>query len=101
RCVVVHASPAVLAPRLIGAVGEPRRRFEEDALRIVRAIRFAATLGWTIEPATLSALGETAPLVGHLSGERIAMELDRLLATERPSVGLRLLADTGVLATIS
>jgi tRNA nucleotidyltransferase/poly(A) polymerase/sugar phosphate isomerase/epimerase len=86
---------------LIRAVGEPRKRFEEDALRIVRAIRFAATLGWTIEPETLAAIRETASLVAHLSGERIAMELDKLLAAERPSVGLRLLADTGVLAAIS
>ncbi|HET7029020.1 MAG TPA: HD domain-containing protein [Candidatus Limnocylindrales bacterium] len=85
----------------IRAVGEPRRRFEEDALRIVRAIRFAATLGWTIEPATLEAIRVTAPLVAHLSGERIATELGRILAAERPSVGLRLLEETGVLAAIS
>jgi len=101
RLVDPFGGSADIAAGRIRAVGEPRRRFEEDALRIVRAIRFAATLGWAIEPATLSALGETAPLVAHLSGERIAMELERLLAAERPSVGLRLLADTGVLATIS
>jgi tRNA nucleotidyltransferase (CCA-adding enzyme) len=86
---------------VIRAVGDPRARFEEDALRIVRAIRFATTLGWTIEPATLAAIHATAPLVAHLSGERIATELEKILAAERPSVGLRLLADTGVLATIS
>jgi putative nucleotidyltransferase with HDIG domain len=86
---------------LIRAVGEPRQRFEEDALRIVRAIRFATTLGFTIEPATLAAIRDTAPLVAHLSGERIAAELAKILAAERPSVGLRLLADTGVLAAIS
>ncbi len=92
---------ADIAAGVIRAVGEPRLRFEEDALRIVRAIRFAATSGWTIEPATLAAIRETAPLVGHLSGERIAMELERILAAEHPSVGLLLLADTGVLAAIS
>src|SRR5439155_8541251 len=59
-----------IAANLIRAVGEPRRRFEEDALRIVRAIRFAATLGWTIEPMTLAAIRETAPLAAHPSGER-------------------------------
>ena len=85
----------------IRAVGDPATRFEEDALRIVRAIRFAATLGWTIEPATLAALRATATLVGHLSGERIAMELEKVLAADRPSVGLRILAETGVLAAIS
>jgi tRNA nucleotidyltransferase (CCA-adding enzyme) len=92
---------ADIAANLIRAVGEPHRRFEEDALRIVRAIRFAATLGWTIEPTTLAAIRETAPLVAHLSGERIASELMRILAAERPSIGLRLLADTGVLTAIS
>ena len=86
---------------IIRAVGDARRRFEEDALRIVRAIRFAVTLGWTIEPATLAAIRETAPLVAHLSGERIAAELVRILGAERPSIGLRLLADTGVLGAIS
>jgi tRNA nucleotidyltransferase (CCA-adding enzyme) len=87
--------------RLIRAVGDPRLRFEEDALRIVRAIRFATTLGFTIEPATLDAIRSTAPLVAHLSGERITVELIRILAADRPSVGLRLLAHTGVLAAIS
>ncbi|HEX2754189.1 MAG TPA: TIM barrel protein [Candidatus Limnocylindrales bacterium] len=92
---------ADIAAGRIRAVGEPRKRFEEDALRIIRAIRFAATLGWTIEPETLAAIHVTAPLVAHLSGERIAMELEKLLAADRPSVGLRLLADTGVLDAIS
>ncbi|HET7474324.1 MAG TPA: HD domain-containing protein [Candidatus Limnocylindrales bacterium] len=87
--------------RTIRAVGEPRARFEEDALRILRAIRFAAQLGWTIEPATLEAIRETAPLVVHLSGERIAAELGKILAVDRPSAGLRLLADTGALEAIS
>ena len=85
----------------IRAVGEPRKRFEEDALRIIRAIRFAAVLGWSIEPATLAAIRATAPLVAHLSGERIATELGKILAAERPSVGLALLESTGVLAAIS
>lgn len=96
-----YAGLADIAAGVIRAVGNPRQRFEEDALRIVRAIRFAATLGWTIEPATLAAIRETAPLVGHLSGERIATELDKLLGAERPSIGLRLLQETGVLAAIS
>ena len=87
--------------RQIRAVGDAVTRFREDALRIVRAIRFAATLGWEIEAETRRALDETAELVGHLSGERIAMELDRLLAVERPSVGLRLLEASGVLGAIS
>jgi tRNA nucleotidyltransferase (CCA-adding enzyme) len=87
--------------RLIRAVGGPSERFEEDALRMVRAVRLAATLDFAIEPGTLAAIVEHAPLVGHLSGERIAAELVKLLAAERPSVGLRLLADTGILEQVS
>ncbi len=101
RVVDPFGGRADIAAGRIRAVGEPRERFEEDALRIVRAIRFAATLGWTIDPETLAAIHATAPLVAHLSGERLAMELEKLLAAERPSVGLRPLADSGVLAQIS
>jgi tRNA nucleotidyltransferase/poly(A) polymerase len=101
RLVDLHGGWADIEARLIRAVGEPRKRFEEDALRIVRAIRLATTLGFTIESATLEAIRATAPLVGHLSGERIAAELEQILAAGRPSVGLRLLADTGVLGAIS
>ncbi len=101
RLVDLHDGRADLEARLIRAVGEPRLRFEEDALRIVRAIRFATTLEFTIEPATLDAIRAKAPLVAHLSGERVSAELTRILAAERPSIGLRLLADTGVLAAIS
>lgn len=86
---------------LLRAVGDPAARFGEDALRMVRAIRLAATLGFTIEPATLAAIGAGADLVRHLSGERIAAELDKLLGADRPSVGLRLLESTGVLGAIS
>ena len=92
---------ADVARRTLRAVGEPSRRFEEDALRMVRAVRLAATLDFTIEPKTLEGIRAQAPLVGHLSGERIAAELGRLLATPRPSVGLRLLVETGLLGHVS
>jgi tRNA nucleotidyltransferase (CCA-adding enzyme) len=88
------------ARRSLRAVGDPQRRFEEDALRMLRAIRLAATLGFEIEPATLAAITACAPLAAHLSGERIAMELDRILAAPRPSLGLRLMAETGLLAAV-
>jgi tRNA nucleotidyltransferase (CCA-adding enzyme) len=87
--------------RLLRAVGDPRKRFEEDALRMVRAVRLAATLEFAVEPATLAAIGERSELVAHLSGERLGAELTKLLAAPRPSVGLRLMADTGILAQIS
>ncbi|MEO6712856.1 MAG: HD domain-containing protein [Mycobacteriales bacterium] len=87
--------------RLLRAVGEPTRRFEEDALRMIRAVRLAATLDFTIEPATLAAIRGSASLAAHLSGERIAIELERLLTAERPSVGLRLMHETGLLAVVA
>ena len=87
--------------RILRAVGAPGARFEEDALRMVRAVRLAATLEFEIEPATLAALTTHSALVAHLSGERIAAELDKLLAAPSPSVGLRLMSDTGLLAPIS
>ena len=92
---------ADVAGRVIRAVGDPGTRFREDALRMVRAIRLAATLELSVEPATLAALAEHAELVVHLSGERIAAELDKLLTAPKPSVGLRLLQDAGLLGPIS
>jgi tRNA nucleotidyltransferase (CCA-adding enzyme) len=86
---------------VIRAVGEPGLRFREDALRMIRAVRFAATLGFTIEPATLDAIRAESALVGRLSGERIAVELDKMLGADRPSSGLRLLEETGLLRGIS
>ena len=67
---------------------------------MLRAVRLAATLGFEIEPATLAAIASCAPLAAHLSGERVAMELDRILAAARPSVGLRLMASTGLLGAV-
>ncbi len=91
---------ADLAAGLIRAVGDPNERFGEDALRMIRAVRLAAVLEFEIEPATLAAIRARADLVRHLSGERIAAELTKLLAARRPSVGLGLLAETGLLDRI-
>ena len=93
-----HAGRADLDARLLRAVGDPGERFREDALRIVRALRLKATLGFEIEPATLAAVAENAGLVRHLSGERVGAELDKLLAAPQPSVGLAAMAEAGVLA---
>jgi tRNA nucleotidyltransferase (CCA-adding enzyme) len=87
--------------RLLRAVGKADERFAEDALRMIRAVRLAATLDFAIEPETLSAIERHAELTRHLSGERIAAELDKLLVAPRPSVGLRLLADTEILQEVS
>jgi len=96
-----HGGRDDISAGLLRAVGDPKARFEEDALRMVRAVRLAATLGFAIEPATLAGIEANADLVRYLSGERIQTELSKLLAAERPSVGLRLLADTGLLERIS
>jgi tRNA nucleotidyltransferase (CCA-adding enzyme) len=86
--------------RMIRAVGEPAARFREDALRMLRAVRLAASLDWTIDPDTFDAIAANATLAGHVSGERVAAELGKVLAARRPSVGLRLLASTGLLGVL-
>lgn len=68
-----------LARRLIRAVGEPRRRFEEDALRMLRAVRFACRLDFVIEPQTASALATCAPLLDQVAYERVGIELNGIL----------------------
>ena len=90
-----------LGRRLLRAVGDPDRRFGEDALRMARAVRLAATLEFEVEPETYAAIGRNAELARHLSGERVCAELLKLLAATRPSIGLRLMADSGLLAVIA
>ncbi|HEY8657031.1 MAG TPA: HD domain-containing protein [Candidatus Limnocylindria bacterium] len=94
------AGQADLGRRLVRAVGVPGERFREDALRMLRAVRFATTLRMDIEPSTAAAIGEHAGLAAGLSGERIQQELSKILAAERPSVGIRLLSDLGLLAVL-
>ena len=101
RLVDPHGGQADLTSQTLRTVGDPAKRFDEDALRMVRAVRLAAALDFTVHPATLEAIRARSQLVRHLSGERIAMEIAGLLAADRPSVGLRLMADTGLLAAIS
>jgi tRNA nucleotidyltransferase (CCA-adding enzyme) len=83
--------------RLVRAVGQPAARFREDALRMVRAVRLAAVLDLSIDPPTLAAIRDNAALAAHVSGERLAAELGKLLASPTPSIGLRLMAETGLL----
>ena len=83
--------------KFLRAVGDPGARFTEDALRMVRAVRLAAVLELTIAPATLAAIREHAALAAHVSGERVSAELEKLLGSPRPSIGLRHMADTGLL----
>ena len=89
-----------LDARLLRAVGDPDERFKEDALRMLRAVRFATLLDLRIEPKTLEAIRRNAALTASLSGERIQQEMMKMLGAERPSVALQLLSDTGVLEVI-
>jgi tRNA nucleotidyltransferase (CCA-adding enzyme) len=96
-----HGGQGDLEARILRAVGDPELRFREDALRMIRVVRLSATLGFRVEPATLAAIKSNAALVEHLSGERIAAELSKLLAADKPSAGFRLLADTGLLDNLA
>ena len=78
-----------LAAGRIRCVGEPARRFGEDALRILRGLRFAAVLGFAIEPETAAALSAARGDLAAIAPERILTELRKLLGAERPSAVLR------------
>ncbi|WP_273395835.1 CCA tRNA nucleotidyltransferase [Thermophilibacter mediterraneus] len=78
-----------LGARVIRAVGDPRRRFEEDALRVLRAVRFACRLDARIEPRTREALVERAGGLADIARERVGQELDGILATGRVARALR------------
>lgn len=71
--------------------------FEEDPLRLIRAIQFAARFGLTIEPKTLESMKANAGLIKTVSGERISCELVKLMRAPRPSVGFNLMRETGLL----
>jgi tRNA nucleotidyltransferase (CCA-adding enzyme) len=96
-----HGGRDDLQRLLLRAVGDPDRRFGEDALRMVRAVRLAATLEFEIEPETFRAIERNADLAAHLSGERIYAELQKLLSAPSPSIGLRLMADSGLLSVLA
>ena len=91
---------ADLEARLVRAVGDPAERFAEDALRMLRAVRFASVLRMRIEAATADAIQASARLAGALSGERIQQELNKVLLADTPSTGIRLLSDLGLLAVL-
>jgi poly(A) polymerase len=82
---------------LIRAIGEPAARFREDHLRLLRAVRFASRLGFAIEPVTLAAMGELAPLAAQVSPERTRDEISRILTSGSARAGFELLDSTGLL----
>lgn len=89
-----------LQKRLIRAIGNPSERFAEDKLRLLRAIRFATTLGFTIDPGTWSALVEWAPELHAVSAERIREEFCKILLSPNRLLGFDLLNQSGLLRMI-
>jgi len=85
-----------LRRQVIRAIGDPYERFREDKLRLLRAVRFAATFGFDLDPATLDAVRQMAPQITVVSPERISAEMHRLLVSANRVWGVRLLLDTGL-----
>ena len=89
-----------LKNKIIRAVGNPQERFKEDALRLMRAVRFASQLSFTIEDSTWKAMQEDASLLTLISSERIRDELIKILASDYPYEGIMLLKNAGLLQYI-
>lgn len=89
-----------LKAKLVRAIGEPERRFDEDKLRLVRAVRFAARFDYQIEAATLAAIRKLAPRVRQVSAERLRDELTRLLTEGAARRAFELLDETGLLSPL-
>ncbi|NPC69641.1 CCA tRNA nucleotidyltransferase [Corallococcus exiguus] len=86
-----------LPAKLIRCVGSAQERFSEDGLRPLRAVRFAAVLGFTLDPDTRDAIPATLAVFRKVALERVREELLKLLLSPRAEMGLHLLADTGLL----
>jgi poly(A) polymerase len=86
--------------KIIRAVGNPQERFNEDPLRMLRAIRFATTLNFTISRETLTAIIAEKHRFGVLSAERIQQEINKILLAPTPSIGMELLRETSLIAYV-
>lgn len=96
-----HGGLPDLGARVVRTVGDPRERFREDRLRVLRALRFAGRFGFRIDPETWDAAREAAPELPHLSAERVREELLKVLKeVKRPSDSLRLYESSGALAAL-
>jgi len=89
-----------LRSRIVRAIGPPLDRFNEDSLRLLRAIRFATQFEASIEPETFDALRTAAPNLLKVSAERIRDELVKILSSRRPSRGFRLMRDSNTLQVV-
>lgn len=86
--------------KLLRCVGDPQERFREDALRMLRCIRFASTYGLDVEAGTWEALSLRKDLLRHVAMERVRMELERMVAGPSPLRGWNMLLDSGLLACL-
>jgi poly(A) polymerase len=85
-----------LAAGRIRTPGKPEDSFDDDPLRMLRAARFAAQLGFTVAPEVVQAMTDRAPRIAIVSAERVRGELEKLLLAQGPRAGLELLVDTGL-----
>lgn len=86
--------------RLVKTVGDPNKRFSEDALRLLRAVRIATQLAFIIDHDTFLAIKKNSPLIKKISGERIRDEVLKILETDFPADGFYLLRNSGLLEQI-
>jgi poly(A) polymerase len=91
---------ADLAKRIVRTIGDPQARFGEDYLRMLRAIRFSTQLDFPIEPKTFTAVRRNAARITHISGERIAIELEATLVHPNRREGASMLLDSGLARAI-
>ncbi|MFZ0392427.1 MAG: CCA tRNA nucleotidyltransferase [Terracidiphilus sp.] len=91
---------ADLDSRLVRAIGDPHRRFHEDQLRLLRAVRFAARFSYTIEPNTLAAIRQLAPRIHAVSRERVRDELTKMLTEGKARRAFELLDETDLLVQV-
>ncbi len=89
-----------LERRIVRAIGDPRRRFAEDRLRLVRAVRFAARLGFAIEPDTAAAIRDMAPAIHEVSAERVGEEIVKILTEGAARRGFELASELGLLGEV-
>jgi len=89
-----------LAAQVLRTPGAPERSFDDDPLRMLRAARFAAQLGFTVDPAAIDAIREMAGRLSIVSAERIRDEMSKLVLSARPRLGLELLVGTGLAAYV-
>ena len=100
RVVDPFSGQQAMEERILRTPLDPTQTFDDDPLRIMRAFRFASQLGFTVEPSVLAAAKQMAPRLKIVSQERTSDEFLKILASPTPSVGLKLLDDSGVMKVV-